>query len=245
MNEMLYYDLKARPGLAMSLSSQVANELGRRIVTGIYAPGDLVEDEGALSERFQVSRTVIRDAVKILVGKGLLEARRGIGTRVKARADWVLLDDDVLAWHLSAPPEEAVLQQLVEMRLVVEPRAARWAADRATTEEVEDIRAACDAMHDEIDKPEQFVIADARFHRSVLFAAHNEFFSALEGIIYSTLITSIRMTNPDKDANTKSVPLHRDVYEAINRKDGDEAEARMILLLEDASLRIKELIPAG
>lgn len=245
MNEMMYYDLKARPGLTLSLSSLVANELGRRIVTGFYAPGSLVEDEGTLSERFQVSRTVIRDAVKILVGKGLLEVRRGIGTRVKARDDWVLLDDDVLAWQLSAPPQEAVLRQLSEVRLIIEPRAARWAADRATDEEIENIRSACDAMSDEVDRPERFVIADARFHRSVLYAAHNQFLSALEGIIYSTMLTSIRLTNPDRDANTQSVPLHRDVYEAINRNDGDEAEARMILLLEDAGRRIDKLIPAG
>lgn len=244
MNEMMYYDLRDRPGLTLSLCSQVANELGRRIVSGFYAPGSLVEDESTLSERFQVSRTVIRDAVKILAGKGLLEARRGIGTRVRAREDWVLLDDDVLAWQLSAPPEEETLRQLVEVRLLVEPCAARWAAERATTEELENIRTACEAMSERVAKPERFVIADARFHRSVLYAAHNEFLFALEGIIYSTLLTSLRLTNPDEDANTKSVPLHQDVYEAINRKDGDEAEVRMILLLEDASLRIKELMPA-
>ncbi len=244
MNEMMYYDLKARPGLTLSLSSLVANELGRRIVIGFYAPCSLVEDEGTLSERFQVSRTVIRDAVKILVGKGLLEVRRGIGTRVKAREDWVLLDDDVLAWHLSAPPQEAILRQLVEVRRVIEPCAARWAADRATQEELENIRSACDAMDEKVDKPEQFVIADARFHRSVLYAAHNQFLSAFEGIIYSAMLTSIRLTNPDRAANTRSVPLHRDLYEAIHRHDGDDAEARMILLLEDAGRRINELIPA-
>lgn len=245
MNEIKFYDLKANSGLTMSLCSHVASELGRRIVTGRYAPGSLVDDENTLSKRFQVSRTVVRDAVKILVGKGLLEVRRGIGTKVKQRVDWGLLDDDVLAWQLSAPPESSTLQQLIEVRQIFEPRAARWAANRSSLEDIEDIRAACDAMGTEIDNPEQFVIADARFHRAVLTAAHNEFLSALEGVIYSALLSSIQLTNPDKEANAKSVPLHRNVYAAICRNDGAEAEAAMTVLLKDASHRIKELKSTG
>ena len=101
MNELIYYDLKQISGLTGSLASQVSRELGRRIVAGIYIENDLIEDEITLSKRYQVSRSVVRDAVKILVGKGLLEVRRGIGTRVKPRIEWVLLDNDVLAWHRS------------------------------------------------------------------------------------------------------------------------------------------------
>ena len=86
MNEMSYYDLKQVSGLVPSLSTQVARELGRRIVSGAYTPEALIEDEAALAGRYHVSRSVIRDAVKILVGKGLLEVRRGIGTRVRSRA---------------------------------------------------------------------------------------------------------------------------------------------------------------
>ena len=88
MNEMLYYDLKETSGLSPSLATQIARELGRRVVAGGYGVGELLEDEAALATRFQVSRSVIRDAVKILVGKGLLEVRRGIGTRVRERHRW-------------------------------------------------------------------------------------------------------------------------------------------------------------
>jgi GntR family galactonate operon transcriptional repressor len=245
MNEMLFYDLKARSGLTLSLCSQVASEMGRRIVTGRYAPGSLVDDEGTLSERFQVSRTVIRDAVKILVGKGLLDVRRGIGTRVKDRRDWGLLDDDVLAWQLSGPPEASTLQQLMEVRQVFEPRGARWAASRASVEDLQEIGAACDLMDAEINNAEQFVVADARFHRAVLRAAHNEFLSALDGVIYSTLLFSIRLTNPNTEANALSLPLHRSVYEAIKSGDTSLAESRMNDLLEDASRRMSELAPTS
>ena len=112
MNELIYYDLKRSFGLSHSLANQVSRELGRRVVAGIYAVGELIEDENALTEKYQVSRSVVRDAVKILVGKRLLEVRRGIGTRVRPRTEWVLLDDDVLAWHQSAPIRMDFLTQL-------------------------------------------------------------------------------------------------------------------------------------
>ena len=132
--------------MAPSLSAQVAREIGRRIVSGSYAAGHLIEDEGALAERYQVSRSVIRDATKVLVGKGLLEVRRGIGTRVRARASWGLLDDDVLAWFQSAPPDDEFLQQLLDIRRVIEPKAARWAAERGSAEGIDRIRAAVERM---------------------------------------------------------------------------------------------------
>ena len=134
MNEQLFYDLKDKPSLTRSLATQIVQELGRRIVASAYGQGDLLEDEGRLAARYQVSRSVIRDAVKILVGKGLLEVRRRIDTRVRSRSAWALLDDDVLAWHQSAPVSHAFPQQLTDLRLVIEPKAARWAAERGTAE---------------------------------------------------------------------------------------------------------------
>lgn len=235
---MIYYDLKQVAGLAPSLSTQVAREIGRRIVSQAYSPGDLVEDEGALATRYQVSRSVIRDAVKILVGKGLLEARRGIGTRVRSRTSWGLLDDDVLAWYQSAPPNGVLLRQLMDIRLVFEPKAARWAAERATDEELAQIEAAIGRMEEEKGSAEDFVIADALFHRSVLRAAHNEFLVAMEGIIFSALLSSIRLTNKDPRENEDSIPFHRVVYEAIAVRDCDRAEQVMEQLLGDTSRRL-------
>ena len=238
MSELIFYDLKQIAGLAPSLSAQVSRELGRRIVSGTYAPGDLVEDEAALAERYKVSRSVIRDAVKILVGKGLLEVRRGIGTRVRSRANWGLLDDDVLAWYQSAPPNGEILRQLMDIRLVFEPKAARWAADRATDEERAQIGTAIERMEDETASVEDFVIADAVFHRSILRAAHNEFLAAMEGVIFSALLSSIRLTNRDPRENEDSIPFHREVYEAIAVQDGERAERVMEMLLGDAGRRL-------
>ena len=238
MSELSYYDLKQEPGLVPSLSTQVAREIGTLIVSGNYAPSDLIEDEAALAGRYQVSRSVIRDAVKILVGKGLLEVRRGIGTRVRPRAKWGLLDDDVMAWSQSAPPNPEILRQLMDVRRIVEPKAARWAAERGGDEAHEKIRLAIEQMEHEKGSVEDFVNADAVFHRSILRATDNEFLTALEGVIFSALLSSIRLTNKDPRDNEGSIPYHREVYEAIAARDGIKAQKVMEDLLADAAHRL-------
>ncbi|TDF34448.1 FadR family transcriptional regulator [Alteromonadaceae bacterium M269] len=239
MSELVYYDLKRSAKMTPSLSVQVARELGRRIVAGTFEPGTLVEDENALAERYQVSRVVIRDAVKILVGKGLLEVRRGIGTKVCPRNQWILLDDDVLAWHITAPPNPEFIRQVMDVRLAFEPMAARWATERADENALKEIRLAVERMEQETGSLEKFVVADALFHKAVLRAARNEFLSAMEGVIYSALLVSVRMTNQDPRTNSSSVEFHRDVYEKIASGDAAGAEALTEKLLKDAIRRLK------
>ncbi len=243
--EMTFYDLKQTAGLTPSLASQLARELGRRIVAGSYPPGRLLEDETALAERYQVSRSVVRDAVKILVGKGLLEVRRGIGTRVRDRSHWGLLDDDVLAWYQSAPPDSDFFRQLMDIRKVMEPKAARWAAERAGEEQLAEIKAAIESMERETGAVEDFIIADARFHRAILRAAQNEFLVAMEGVIFSALLSSIRLTNRDPRENAESIPFHRAVYEAIAARDAGRAERCMSRLLGDTDERLGQRLPDG
>ncbi|MGI9504117.1 MAG: FadR/GntR family transcriptional regulator [Geminicoccaceae bacterium] len=242
MNEMLYYDLKEASGLTPSLASQTAREIGRRVVAGNYEVGRLLEDENALAARYQVSRSVVRDAVKILVGKGLLEVRRGIGTRVRERHRWGLLDDDVLAWHQSAPPSADFLRQLMDLRLVIEPKAARWAAERGTDDGHALIAEAQARMEQEKGAIEDFVVADALFHRAILRAANNELLLSMEGVIYAALMSSIRLTNADPRENEKSIPFHRAVTDQILKRNGDKAERRREKLLADANRRLLTFI---
>ncbi|OED43213.1 GntR family transcriptional regulator [Chromatiales bacterium (ex Bugula neritina AB1)] len=242
MTEAIFYDLKQLTGLAPSLSAQVARAIGTRVVTAKLHPGDLIEDEATLAKRYQVSRSVIRDAVKTLVGKGLLEVRRGIGTRVRPRANWGLLDDDVLAWQQSAPADSTQLNQLMEVRHIVEPKAARWAAERGSDESHLAIVSALERMEAEKGAVEDFVFADATFHRAILRATDNDFLVALEGVIFSALLSSIRLTNDDPRKNERSLPVHREVYEAIAARDGDNAERLMSYLLGDTSLRLNGML---
>lgn len=234
----MFYDLKSSRVMALNLSTQVAREMGRRIVAGSIEAGHFLNDEAALAARYQVSRVVVRDAVKILASKGLLEVRRGIGTKIRARNHWMLLDDDVLAWHLSAPASSDILHQLLDIRMAFEPKAARWAAERGTSEDLSEIAQACARMEKEQGSVEEFIIADALFHRSVLRAAHNEFLTAMEGVVFSALLVSIKLTNRDPRNNAQSIKFHRDVYEAILAADGNRAEILVETLLEDAKARL-------
>lgn len=245
MSELVYYDLKRAASMTPSMPIQVAREIGRRIVAGTIEVGTLIDDEATLTEKYQVSRVVIRDAVKILVGKGLLDVRRGIGTRVKPRNQWVLADDDVLAWHISAPPNKDFINQLMDIRLAFEPKAARWAAERATPEALAEIEAACIGMEKEKGTVEKFIIADALFHRAVLRAARNDYLTAMEGVIYSALLISVQLTNADPRENSSSVEFHREVYQAIADKDGTQAELLTEKLLKDAIRRLQEAFGDG
>lgn len=240
MSELVYYDLKRAATMTPSMPIQVARELGRRIVAGTIEEGTLIDDEASLTQRYQVSRVVIRDAVKILVGKGLLDVRRGIGTRVKPRSQWVLWDDDVLAWLVSAPPSKELINQLMDIRLAFEPKAARWAAERSTPELLAEIESACIGMEIEKGSVEKFIIADAIFHRSVFRAAQNDFLTAMEGVIYSSLLISAQITNKDPRENSSSVSFHREVYQAIAEKNGELAEQLTEKLLKDAIRRLQE-----
>ena len=245
MNEFLFYDLREKPALTRSLATQIVQELGRRIIAGEYGPGDLLEDEGTLATRYQVSRSALRDAVKILVGKGILEVRRGIGTRVRPRSTWALLDDDVLAWHQSAPVNRDFLRQLMELRRVIEPMAARWAAERGSGDSHEQIAAAQARMEQERGSIQDFVVADALFHRAILRAAGNEFLLAMEGAVVSALLVSIRQTNRDPRDNETSIPFHRAVTRSILAGDADAAAAGMERLLADAAQRLGSGPEAG
>ena len=238
MSENLFYELQGKPTIKASYSSQIARELGRKIISGDLGEGTLIRDEGALSVEYDVSRTVIRDAVKMLSAKGLLEVRRGSGTRVRFRSSWDLLDHDVLAWHQTVPPNPHFLRQLLELRLMIEPSAARFAACRGTDEALDQISQSMAAMETEHREVERFVTADALFHRSILRAAQNELLRPMEGVIHSALMISIRLTNADPRENKASLPFHREVCDAIRAHDADLAESKMRFLLTDAQQRL-------
>ena len=242
MSELTYYDLRRTNSMSPSLPVQVAKELGRRIVAGTYTPGTLIDDENKLAERFKVSRVVVRDAVKILVGKGLLDVRRGIGTKVKARNHWALLDDDVLAWHLSAPLNPEFLTQLMEFRLAFEPKAASLAAMNATDEDIQAIAAALEEMASSTNDVDRFVVADAHYHGAILRASHNELFISMECVIFSSLLVSIRVTNQNDAVNKSSIPFHQEVFDAIKDRNGELAQSLTETLLSDAKARLTQLM---
>ena len=243
MDELLYYDLKDVSGLTPGLATQVCREVGRRIIAGHFPEGQFIDDENRLCDRFNVSKSVVREAIKILVSKGLLEVRRGNGTKVKPRSSWNLLDDDVLAWHLGTDPKPDFLKKLIDIRLMIEPNAAYWAASTASSFQIAEIR----NSHNDMEKAtniQEFVIADAKFHRAVLRAANNELLTSMDGVIFSALLTSIKITNNDPiDNRTRSLPLHFEILESIGNHHKEGAKAAMKKHLADTYNRLSILLP--
>lgn len=224
--------------LNRNLSEQVSQRIGEKILNGTYSPGETLPDEPALTLQFGVSRTVVREAVKMLVSKGMLEVRPRTGTRVLSPRNWQLLDREVLQWHQSIKVEDSRLAQLMELRQSIEPDAAMYAATRRTDDDVMAIRRALDMMAKSVELNSEYVIADAHFHSAVLRAAHNQYLDALESAVFAGLLLSIRVTNPNAKQNTTSVPLHIAIADAIIAKDPIAAFDAMKLHLADASRRL-------
>jgi GntR family galactonate operon transcriptional repressor len=195
-------------------------------------PGATLPEEMALSAQFGVSRTVVREAIKVLASKGLVESRPKVGTRVHSRRHWNLLDPDVLAWRYEAGPDEEFLKDIIEVRGFIEPPAAALAAERATADEVAGILARCDQM--EVAAPDDgddYIDADMAFHTSILDACHNDLLAQLSDTITMALRVSRRLTVSVRGSSVAAMPAHRAVACGIHDHDPRAAEGAMRELL--------------
>jgi DNA-binding FadR family transcriptional regulator len=217
------------------LHGQIVDSLGRRIVGGEFPPGAVVDLE-LLEQELSVSRTVMREAVKVLTTKGLLDARPRLGTFVRERRHWNLLDADVMAWRGGGDPDERLLFDLEEVRRIVEPWGARLAAERRTDDDVEAMRTALSRMEESErgGNVEEHIAADAAFHRAVLAASQNELLERLEVVLEPALRArdALAFAHSHGDA---FLHAHAAVAEAIAATDPDRAQASMSALLEAAA----------
>lgn len=189
-------------------------------------------DETALSERFGVSRTVVREAIKVLASKGLVETRPKVGTQVRPRRDWNLLDSDVLAWRYEVGPDEGFLEDVSEVRAIIEPPAAALAARRATPDEVTAILAWCGRMEEAApDDVDRYIDADMGFHTAILDACHNDLLAQLSDTITMALRLSRRLTVTVPGSSLAAMPAHQNVAAAIRDRDPGAAESAMRDLL--------------
>ncbi len=215
------------------------HEIGVRIVDGQLKPGETLPDNGF--GEAEVSRTVVREAIKVLAAKGLVESRPKVGTRVRPRRDWNLLDPDVLAWQLEAGPTREFLQDALELRQLIEPAAARLAAGRATDEEIAALQAAFTAMCEARDL-EASIDADVRFHSILLQAAHNELLEHLTSIVTAVLRMLFAFSSRPPRTFTRALPLHEAIIEAVQSHRPDAAEAAALRLLDDTAKNIKRAL---
>lgn len=214
------------------IQGRVINNLGERIVRGFYPPGSLLPRESDLMLSYDASRTSIREVIKVLSAKGLVETRQKIGTRVLDRSSWDIFDADVLLWHPFDTTQHDILRDLIEMRQLVEPPAARFAATRATLDDIEQIRVSCVAMHESMNDMVAYAEADVQFHMAVFRASHNAMLDRFGHIVASFLKISFRIQqealDPSKNPIEDDCANHMKIYEAINRSDPSAAEELML-----------------
>lgn len=223
----------------------VLTDLGKRILSGELAVGRFVGNEATLMREHAVSRTAVREAVKTLAGKGLLETRPKTGTRVLPTDRWNMLDADVLGWMLAGTPSIGLMRQLHEIRCIIEPAAAALAAERATPAELAILRSCCDRMDSAGDDIRAFTEADLEFHTTVLAATRNPFVLTFASGIRASLLAFFRATGQDPDAFESGRPRHRRLLNALERRNPKAAHSACQVVLDGAREVIEKLEEAG
>lgn len=215
----------------LRLHGVIARRLGIGIVGGKYRPGQLLAQEIVASKRLKVSRTAYREAMRILAAKGLVESLPKTGTRITARSRWQLLDPDVLQWLFESEPDDQVIQGLFELRLLIEPAAAAFAAQRRNDAQLVTMRQALDDMARHGLAVESGRQADCQFHNALLAATGNEvLYSLSSGITAAVQWTTVYKTRASplpRDAT----PDHVRVYDFISAGDADGARTAMADLI--------------
>jgi GntR family galactonate operon transcriptional repressor len=217
------------------IHGQTVEILASRILSNEYPEGTTL-DLPTLRAELDVSLTALREALKVLSAKGMIDARQKRGTFVQPRTSWNMLDADVMRWHTAAATDPGLFDQLTEVRAVVEPAAARMAAERATDSDVTDLTAALSSMASAADVDEA-VAADIAFHRVLLLATHNDFLAQIAQII------AIGLEERDKfvhHANPSDpLPSHQAVLDAVAAHDPVAAERAMRALVDQSITDLK------
>lgn len=221
-----------------SVHASVANEIGLRIVRGDYPPGTILPNEAKWSQTFDVSRSAVREAIKMLMAKSLLASRPKIGSWVEPKERWNLLDRDVLAWYATSPDREMFLKTVQEFRHIIEPEASAFAAMRRSEEQMAEISQACREMGEASNLQER-TRADTRFHLAILRASGNDLLVPLGVLIESAFDHLFVFTTREIDDLQHVQKLHEAIERNIRLKRPDAARnaVRKLLANTDAVIR--------
>jgi GntR family transcriptional regulator, galactonate operon transcriptional repressor len=236
----LFMSTMIRPSTAVGGAARIAGKLGAAILGGTYKPHDLVPGEIELCRRFGASRTVVREAFKLLAAKGLIASRKRAGTYVRAREEWHMLDADVLAWRLrDGEAEPKLVFDLMHARAVIEPAAAAMAARAHTPTTLAAIERAFADMERAAHSAALFAEPDVRFHKAILTATDNDVMTAFGALIEAALGIFVDVATRHPGAPAPSVPLHGAVLEAIRRRDAEGAHRAMMALLDRTARNVE------
>lgn len=219
--------------LPTGAAKQAVEVLGRRITNDVYPQDSVMPTEEELARSLGVSRATVRDAVKVLSGKGLVRTARRYGTRVRPIGDWNLLDGDVVSWHEPTHPRiRQIFAETTELRTILEPAAAALAAQRGTPEQAQTLLDAANAIHPGQVDVERLFEADCRFHVTLLDMTQNSVMRQMRQIILTMLRVSYEfgVVNPKNDKVSREG--HLAVAEAIAAGDAEGARRAMSKMLE-------------
>lgn len=224
-------------GSKRSLHVQVAREVARKILSGELPENAIIPSEMNLCQLFSISRTALREAIKLLTSKGLLESKPKVGTRVKSREHWNFLDSQLLEWVTDLADNEIIYREFLALRKAIEPEAAALAAKSATAEQrillsatfqkMDDIAANFDA--------ESWMEADMEFHRLVFLSTGNSFYLPFANVL-CTMFKSFIGHSSEKGGTC--ITDHRAIYSAIMAGDADKARQANIELLANSNHRL-------
>ncbi len=219
-------------GTGRRLHGAIAHKLGTAILSGDYLPGDTLSGEVAFSEALDVSRSAYREAVQVLMAKGLVESRPKTGTRVLPRNRWNLLDPDVLAWAFGGEPDIALVRGLFELRAIVEPAAAALAAERRDRADLTKMKEALTAMRRHTLATEAGRAADREFHNAILGATRNDALVTLSASIGAAVSWTTQFKQRARALPRNPIPDHVRVYDAIAAGDPAAANTAMRTLID-------------
>ena len=230
-----------REPIVGTMSSQVARIIGTKIVGGEYAPGDSLPIEGDLCTQYGVSRTTIREAIKHLAGKRLIDVQPKIGTRVLPFNDWNLLDREVLSWRLTAQFDSKIVEDIFEMRLCFEPRACYLAARSGSVEDHRLIEKRYTKLASIVQAGNDIRLAaqaDLEFHMTIINLSQNGMFITIGSAIKAALRVSSEMLQRHATHPSEDLALYDDVRNRIVRREADDAAEAMTRLLKASLARV-------
>lgn len=218
------------------LHGDLLDKLGRSVATGEFASGDVLRAE-ELETRFGVSRTVVREAVRVLESLGMVSSRRRVGVTIAPRSGWNVYDPHVIRWRLAGTDRDGQLRSLSELRTGIEPAAAAYAAQRATPEQCGMLtKAVMDmSVHGRSGDLEAYLAADIVFHTTLLTATGNEMFAALGGVVGEVLTGRTHHGLMPSTPEAAAIRMHADVAQAVQAGDAEEARRVMAAIIDEAA----------
>jgi DNA-binding FadR family transcriptional regulator len=231
----------AAPSDGKSQHGRIVSEIGLAIVRGDLRPGDKLPPEAQLLERYEISRPVLREAVRVLVAKGLVISRQRAGAIVRPRNEWHLLDPDVLYWLIQARPPGDFVHTLMEVRQIFEPAAAALAARAATDQQLHGIQAAYDGMA-AARTTEELLEPDLAFHRRIAEATGNDLLAYIGNMLSLALRESIILSSQLPNTHQLSLPRHKAILTALQARDPQGARQATLLQLTETGDDISNVL---